>query len=306
MRIKNLLSLLLALPLFFVACEPDKPVDPTPDKEYAAELTLTSDAEMNFGAEGGEGVITYTAKMVEVTREAPEAQVEATCEADWVTDLTVAEEITFTVAANEAEARETKITVTYSDKSFEVAVKQAAQGEEPEPEYALDVELAAAMRIPSAELELADNYFALAFVDDAENTELGIVLKGAEDETILKAGDYTSEAETLLVDACELYVYKKGKPMSKRSNRIDWPQRELWTVRSQQEAARRMALRGRSEQGEDPSVAADGDRTRYQGGAYGCMRREWAQCANLGGTAGVKSCPNRDKAFFVYRKGDLL
>ena len=208
MRIKNLLSLLLALPLFFVACEPDKPVDPTPDKEYAAELTLTSDAEMNFGAEGGEGVITYTAKMVEVTREAPEAQVEATCEADWVTDLTVAEEITFTVAANEAEARETKIKVTYSDKSFEVAVKQAAQGEEPEPEYALDVQLAAAMRIPSAEIELADNFFALAFVDDAENTELGIVLKGAEGETILKAGDYTSEAETLLVDACELYVYE--------------------------------------------------------------------------------------------------
>ncbi len=208
MRIKNLLSLLLALPLFFVACEPDKPVDPTPDKEYAAELTLTSDAEMNFGAEGGEGVITYTAKMVEVTREAPEAQVEATCEADWVTDLTVAEEITFTVAANDAEARETKITVTYSDKSFEVAVKQAAKGEEPKPEYALDVKFAAAMRIPSAELELADNFFALAFADDAENTELGIVLKGAEGETILKAGDYTSEAETLLVDACELYVYE--------------------------------------------------------------------------------------------------
>ncbi len=208
MRIKNLLSLLLALPLFFVACEPDKPVDPTPDKQYAAELTLTSDAEMNFGAEGGDGVITYTAKMVEVTREAAEPKVEATCEADWVTDLTVAENITFTVVANEAEARETKVVVTYSDKSFEVAVKQAAKGEEPEPEYALDVKLAAAMRIPSDEVELTDNYFALAFVDDSENTELGIVLKGVEGETILKAGDYTSEAETLLVDACELYVYE--------------------------------------------------------------------------------------------------
>ena len=210
MRIKNLLSLLLALPLFLVACEPDKPVEPTPDKEYAAELTLTSDAEMNFEAEGGEGVITYTAKMVEVTREAAEPQVEAACEAAWVENLTVAEEITFTVAANEADARETKVVVTYGDKSFEVAVKQAAKGEEPdpEPEYVLDVELAGAARIPSDEVELSDNYFALAFADDAENIEVGIVLKGAEGETILKAGDYTSEAETLLVDACEVFVWE--------------------------------------------------------------------------------------------------
>ena len=207
MRIKHLLSILLALPLFFVACEPDKPVDPTPDKEYAAELTLTSDAEMNFDATGGEGEITYTAEMVEVTREwIP--QVEATCEADWLAINGVAEKITFTVAANEAEARETKITVSYVDKSFDVTVKQAAKGEEPKPEYALDVKLAAAVRIPSGEVELADNFFALAFVDDSENTELGIVLKGAEGETILKAGDYTSEAETLLVDACEMYVYE--------------------------------------------------------------------------------------------------
>ena len=207
MRIKHLLAILLALPLFMVACEPEPA--PEPEKEYAAELTLTSEAEMNFDAAGGEGVITYTAKMVlvEVTRDFIPT-VEATCEAEWVTINGVAENITFTVAANEAEARETKINVTYVDKSFDVVVKQAAKGEEPEPEYALDVKLAAAERIPSAEVELADNFFALAFVDDAENTELGIVLKGAEGETTLKAGDYTSEAETLLIDACEVFVWE--------------------------------------------------------------------------------------------------
>jgi len=195
----------LALPLFMVACEPEPA--PEPEKEYAAELTLTSEAEMNFDAAGGEGVITYTAKMVlvEVTRDFIPT-VEATCEAEWVTINGVAENITFTVAANKAEARETKINVTYVDKSFDVVVKQAAKGEE--PEYALDVKLAAAERIPSAEVELADNYFALAFVDDAENTELGIVLKGAEGETTLKAGNYTSEAETLLIDACEVFVWE--------------------------------------------------------------------------------------------------
>ena len=135
---RKLFYLLLAMPLVFAACEdPEQGVDQPADKEYAAELTLTSEATLEFEAEGGEGVITYTAQMVEVTREspAPQPEVEATCEADWVTDLAVAEDITFTVVANEAEARETKVVVTYSDKSFEVAVKQAAkQNDEPEPE----------------------------------------------------------------------------------------------------------------------------------------------------------------------------
>ena len=129
--------MLLALPLVFAACEPEPAPQPEPEKEYAAELTLTSEATLEFPAEGGEGVITYTANMVEVTRESPipQPEVEATCEADWVTDLVVAENITFKVAANEADARETKVVVTYGDKSFEVAVKQAAkQNEEPEPE----------------------------------------------------------------------------------------------------------------------------------------------------------------------------
>ena len=198
----------MALPLFFVACEEtEQGVDKPVDKEYAAELTLTSEAEMNFDAAGGEGVITYTAEIVEVTREAPEPKVEATCEADWITDLTVADNITFTVAANEAEARETKITVSYVDKSFDVTVKQAAKQNE-EPEYVLDVKLAAAARIPSDEVELTDNYFVLAFIDDAENTEVGIALKGAEGETILKAGDYTSEAETLLIGFCGVVVWE--------------------------------------------------------------------------------------------------
>ncbi len=135
---RKLFYLLLAMPLVFAACEdPEQGVDQPADKEYAAELTLTSEATLEFEAEGGEGVITYTAQMVEVTREspAPQPEVEATCEADWVTDLAVAENITFTVVANEADARETKVVVTYGDKSFEVAVKQAAkQNEEPEPE----------------------------------------------------------------------------------------------------------------------------------------------------------------------------
>ena len=206
MRIKHLLYLLFALPLAFAACENTE--EPKPQVEKEAVLTLTSEAVMNFDAAGGEGVITYTAKMVEVTREAPEAQVEATCEADWVTDLTVADNITFTVAANEAEARETKVVVTYSDKSFEVAVKQAAKGEDPKPEYAMDVKLAAAQRYASSEFGLSDSHFALAFADDAENVELFLLLVGAEGETVLAAGDYSSNTDSLLAEECEMFIWE--------------------------------------------------------------------------------------------------
>lgn len=125
---KKLFYLLLALPLAFAACEePEQGVD-DPVKDPVLNVTETT---LDFDAEGGDGVINYSVEnAVEGT------EVEATCEADWVTDLTVAETITFTVAANEAEeARETTVVVAYGELTKSVAVKQAAkEGEEPEPE----------------------------------------------------------------------------------------------------------------------------------------------------------------------------
>lgn len=125
---KKLFYLLLALPLAFVACEePEQGVD-DPVKDPVLNVTETT---LNFEAKGGAGVINYSVEnAVEGT------EVEATCESDWVTDLAVAETITFNVAANEAEeAREATITVAYGELSKSVAVKQAAkeQGEQPKP-----------------------------------------------------------------------------------------------------------------------------------------------------------------------------
>ena len=176
---KKLFYLLLCLPLAFAACTPEE--DQTA-KSYV--LTLTSEATLNFGAEGGQGVITFA--LNEATRTAAAPEVEATCDAAWVSDLKVAETITFVVAANDGEARETKVVVKYGDQSAEVAVKQEAKGEEPQPEYVLDVELAAAMRFPSEEYDIAENAFALMFVDDAENHVLQILITGAEGEVIFR------------------------------------------------------------------------------------------------------------------------
>ncbi|MBR5200999.1 MAG: BACON domain-containing protein [Alistipes sp.] len=136
MKLKNLFYMLLALPLVFAACdEPvDEPVNPQPGDEPKTKLTLTSDATMEFTAIGGEGVITYTLEnAVEGT------ELTATCEADWVLDLAVAETVTFTVPENEAtEARESKVVVAYGELSFEVAVKQAGKNDAPKaPEFNL-------------------------------------------------------------------------------------------------------------------------------------------------------------------------
>ena len=192
---KKLFYALLALPFLLVACEPE----PAPEPVKDAVLTLTSDAVMTF-ENTGKGEITYTLE------NAPEGALPtATCEADWILDLEVAETITFKVEFSDpylAEADQTVIKVAYEEQSFEVTVKRLAQ----EVPYAMDVEMAGAYRVASAEFGLADNYFVLAFADDAENIELGIVLVGAEGETILQAGEY--KEETLLIEECKVIVWE--------------------------------------------------------------------------------------------------
>lgn len=215
MKLRRLFFALLALPLAFAACEPEPTPTPGPEPEPGPEpdkttvLTLTSEDTLDFTAEGGQGVIEYELVVETRNTPVPMPMVEATCEVDWVTDIAVAEDITFNVAANEGEARATKVVVTYGNQAFEVAVNQAAKAVEPDPkpEYEMEVTLAAAMRIPSAELDMPNNIFALVFVDDAESLELGVVLAGAADDTVLKAGNYNSESETLYADESALYLY---------------------------------------------------------------------------------------------------
>ena len=196
MRIKHLLYLLLALPLAFVACEKapaevEKPADKTP------VLTLTSSATMNFNANGGEDVITYTLENpVEGT------ELTATCEADWV-QAVAADKVRVTVEANEGDARETKIVVAYGEQKFEVAVKQAAKGAK---EYLYDEEMAAAVRVSLAEYGFPDNYFLVAFYSADESILMGAVLVGEDGESILSAGTYTSANGGLLMEGFELYV----------------------------------------------------------------------------------------------------
>ena len=184
----------------FVACEPDTPNTP---KEYALELT--SDAVMEFTAEGGEGYISW--KFNEVTRYSPVEQPVPTftTDAEWI--VLYAEDLgAFAVAVNEGEAREAVITVTYGEQVENVTIKQAAQVVD-EPKVAF----AAAARIPSAEFGLENNIFVLTFVDDAENTELNIVLVGDEGDEILGAGTYSAENGGFSTEENLLVIYDKGE-----------------------------------------------------------------------------------------------
>ena len=112
MRVRALLCLLIAMPLSLVACEPAE--------APAAMLTLTSKNSMEFEAEGGKGVITYT---LENTNK--ETKLAAISQAEWITNIVVAETITFDVKPNEAkDQRTTRIYVSYGDRKFSVFIRQ--------------------------------------------------------------------------------------------------------------------------------------------------------------------------------------
>ena len=124
---KKLFTLLALCGFVFAACEPEPA--PTPEPEVKDPVLNVTQTTIDFEAEGGEGVINYTLEnAVEGTA------VEAICAAEWVTDIAVAETITFTVIENDGEARETAIEVTYGELQKSVAIKQAAaEQDKPDP-----------------------------------------------------------------------------------------------------------------------------------------------------------------------------
>ena len=124
---KKLFYLLLALPMLLAACEktPEPTPEPGPDGPLpgpAPELYLVSNSVQYFEAAGGAGEIEYTLKHA---KSAPQA----TCQAEWVTDITVVaaeSKVTFVVAPNEGEEREATLTLSYETITIDVTIKQEA------------------------------------------------------------------------------------------------------------------------------------------------------------------------------------
>ena len=165
-----------------MACN-DEPAPEQPKKEYALEIT--SDAVMEFTAEGGASKIVWA--LNEVTRNEPVMQPEVilSAEAEWITidpDMTGI----FIVAKNVAEAREAVITIKYREQEETVTVKQAAPGAEA-------IELVSAVRLSCEAYELPWNNFAIAFEDATSEYQLALLLVGAEGDEMLAEGVYSAE-----------------------------------------------------------------------------------------------------------------
>ena len=179
------LSLVVAIfSLTLVACN-DEPAPEQPKKEYALEIT--SDAVMEFTAEGGASKIVWA--LNEVTRNEPvmHPEVILSAEAEWITidpDMTGI----FIVAKNVAEAREAVITIKYREQEEIVTVKQAAPVAEVEA-----IEFVSAVRLSCEAYELPWNNFAIAFEDATSEYQLALLLVGAEGDEMLAEGVYSAE-----------------------------------------------------------------------------------------------------------------
>ena len=134
---KRLFALLIAIPLFMVACnylEDETPKDEPQDSNI--KLELKSESTMTFDAEGGNAEISYTLSKesdqsidanVNITNEQP--LISVTTKQEWITlhlEDSLPGTIKFEVVENTAsEERVGSITGSYDDQSFNVTIKQA-------------------------------------------------------------------------------------------------------------------------------------------------------------------------------------
>lgn len=115
-----------------VACETTTPAQ----SDENAVLTLTSEQSLNFNPMGGKGTITYT-----LTDAKANALPSAVSGAEWITDITVAEDITFNVAVNDTtEDRSAVIVVAYGEQNYTIHIRQVG---DPYADWVVDVEFVA-------------------------------------------------------------------------------------------------------------------------------------------------------------------
>lgn len=113
-------SLLLLCALFAVACDNNEgtPKENTPAADPV--LTVTSELTSWFESEGGEGEITYT-----IENEQSGIKLSVECGEAWITDIAVAESVTYIVEENTSlEERRGTIHLRYGSQTKQVTIKQ--------------------------------------------------------------------------------------------------------------------------------------------------------------------------------------
>ena len=150
--------------------------------------------EVNF--EGGAQSVAYT-----IDNAIEGAEVTATCEAAWVSNLAVANgTMTFDVAANEESLRQATIVLTYGDYTFEYIVKQLPENYNPGLNY-----LAFTVVEAWADLKEGGNVWDVTFVehDDLLGDMQTVISFYIEEANIhsLVSGTYSSAEGTILLNS---------------------------------------------------------------------------------------------------------
>ena len=142
--------------------------------EETTQFNRTSEAEVEFTADGGKGEIEY-----EIINPIEGTEVEAEADVVWIA-VTAGEKIAFVVEGNTTyEAREGKITAKYGELSFEVKVKQAAKpNDQPVDEEVNFTATVYEVQYYGTDYSAAYNY--LVYLSDTGLTEDGIYKQNGE------------------------------------------------------------------------------------------------------------------------------
>lgn len=130
---KKIFTLFTIISVLISACEPLP--TPIPDNGNTDEKNLLiTDSVINVTAQGGEFAIIYS-----ISQEVEGVELEASTPTAWITDLVVADKITFKVAKNrEVEQRVGFINVSYGADEYTIGVEQKGWGDK--SDIKLDVE----------------------------------------------------------------------------------------------------------------------------------------------------------------------
>ena len=166
--------------------------------EYVAPAPVFTFApeSLEVSVEGGAQSVAYT-----IENAIEGAEVVATCEAAWVSNLTVANgTMTFDVAANEGSLRQAIIALTYGDYAFEYVVKQLPDNYNPGFNY-----LAFNVVETWADLKEGGNVWNVTFVEHDDllgdmQTVISFYLEEANVHCLV-SGTYSSAEGTILLNS---------------------------------------------------------------------------------------------------------
>ena len=161
-----------------------------------APVFTFSPESLEVSVEGGAQSVAYT-----IENAIEGAEVVATCEAAWVSNLAVANgTMTFDVAANEESLRQAIIVLTYGDYAFEYVVKQLPENYNPGLNY-----IAFTVVETWADLSEGGNVWNVTFVEHDEllgdmQTVISFYLAEANVHC-LESGSYSSAEGTILLNS---------------------------------------------------------------------------------------------------------